>query len=61
MSTIIQYLKEVKAEMDHVKWPTRGESTYYTVGVLLISVFIAYYLGFLDKIFTKGIEWLLAR
>ncbi|MEI6660154.1 MAG: preprotein translocase subunit SecE [bacterium] len=61
MNNIIQYLKEVRAEMAYVKWPTRNESIFYTVGVLVISAFVAYYLGFLDSMFSKGVDWLLNR
>ena len=61
MKNIIQYLKEVKAEMAYVKCPTRNDSMFYTIGVVVISGLVAYYLGFLDKIFAKGIELLLNR
>jgi len=61
MDKIIGYLREVKAEMVNVTWPTRHQTAYFTVGVLLISIFIAYYLGFLDMTFTRALEWLLNR
>lgn len=61
MSKTIEYLKEVKAEMKNVTWPTRKQTIYFTVAVLIVSLFVAYYLGFFDYIFSRGLEWLLAR
>ena len=59
MSAIIEYFKETKAEMKNVTWPSRTKSIYATVAVIVISVGIAYYLGFFDFLFSKGLEWLL--
>jgi preprotein translocase subunit SecE len=61
MQTIIQYFKEVRAEMAYVTWPSRNQTIFFTIGVLAVSILVAYYLGFLDYIFTRGLEWLLNR
>lgn len=61
MDKIIQFLKEVVAESKHVTWPTRKQTMYFTVAVLAISVLVAYYLGALDFLFSKGLEKLLLR
>ena len=53
------YIKEVREEMKHVTWPTRDQTIFYTIAVLIVSVAIAYYLGLFDALFTKGLEWLL--
>ncbi len=50
------YIKESFAETKHVKWPTRKETTIYTLAVILIAVAVAYYLGLFDLIFTKGLN-----
>jgi preprotein translocase SecE subunit len=50
---ITEYIKETKAEMSHVTWPTRKQAFFYAVLVVLISVGIAVYLGFGDFIFSK--------
>jgi preprotein translocase subunit SecE len=57
--SIINYFKETKAEMKNVTWPTRRQSTYATILVIVISVLIAYYLGFFDFLFSKGLAQLL--
>jgi len=57
--SIINFLKETRAEMKNVTWPTRRQATYSTILVIVISVFIAYYLGLFDFIFSKGLIKLL--
>lgn len=61
MNKTIEYFKEVKAELSHVTWPTRRQAIFFTVAVLIVSLFIAYFLGFFDKIFSIGLERLLSR
>jgi len=56
MEKITQYFKEVYAESKFITWPTRKQTMYFTVAVLIISLFIAYYLGALDFLFSKGLE-----
>jgi preprotein translocase subunit SecE len=59
MNKIINYIKETRAEMNNVKWPTRKQTIGFTVAVLVVSVFIAYYLGLFDFIFKQGLEKLI--
>jgi len=61
MEKTITYIKEVMAEAKQVTWPSRKLTIYFTIAVLIISLIIAYYLGALDFIFSKGLGWLLVR
>lgn len=61
MNKTIEYFKEVRAEAAHVNWPTRRQTLYFTIAVLLVSGFIAYYLGLFDYLFSRGLQWILAR
>jgi preprotein translocase subunit SecE len=61
MDTITNYIKEVIAETKNVTWPTRNQTIIFTVAVLIISVAVAYYLGLLDHLFSKGLDFLLKR
>ena len=61
MNKTIQYLKEVKAEMNNITWPTRNQTIFYTITVLVISVLIAYYLGLLDFGFSAGLSKILIK
>ena len=55
MSKITEYFKETKTELKHVIWPTRRQTFYYTLIVIILSVVIAYYLGIFDFIFSQGL------
>ncbi len=61
MTTITEYIKETKAEMKNVTWPTRAQAIGFTVATIIISVGIAYYLGFFDYIFTQGLEKIITK
>jgi preprotein translocase subunit SecE len=60
MSKFTEYLKETKTELKHVIWPSRSQTLYYTLIVIVLSVVIAYFLGVFDFIFSKGLEKLLS-
>jgi len=49
---ITTFLKEVRLEMKKVNWPTRKETTRYTLIVIGVSLVVAAFLGGLDFIFT---------
>jgi len=55
------YIKEVLAEMKQVNWPSRDQTIFYTIAVLVVSALIAYYLGFFDALFSRGLQWLLLK
>lgn len=61
MAKFIEYLKETRAEFKHVTWPTKMQTIYFTVTVIIVSVFIAYYLGLFDYLFKSGLERLISR
>ncbi|HBA45709.1 preprotein translocase subunit SecE [Candidatus Nomurabacteria bacterium RIFCSPLOWO2_02_40_28] len=56
MSKITDYFKETRTELKHVVWPSRSQTIYYTLIVIVLSVLVAYYLGIFDFIFSKGLE-----
>ncbi len=56
----MKFLKQVKAEMSKVVWPSKQSTLFYTLVVILISVFVAYYMSLFDYIFVHyGIKELL--
>jgi len=61
MDKIINFIKEVIEEAKKVTWPTRKQTILFTVAVLAVSLIVAYYLGLLDFIFSKGLGWLLRK
>lgn len=53
----INFLREVKAEIKKVTWPSRNEVYSTTIIVILATFFFGFYLYFMDII----LSWLLAR
>ena len=51
MDSITQFLKEAKAELEKVNWPSREQTINYTLIVIGISLATAAFLGGLDWIF----------
>lgn len=61
MEKIINYIKASIEEMKKVAWPTKKETYNYTLLVIFISLGVALFLGLLDIIFTKGLEFLITN
>ncbi len=55
-SGIIQFFRDVRAEMAKVIWPTRRDTLRYTVTVILFSIVMAAILGAADFGLLKGFE-----
>ena len=58
-NVVIKYLKETRAELKKVNWPSRREATNLTLIVLAVTTFMALLLGFLDYIFARLFELIL--
>lgn len=56
MSKTLTFLKESIREFKRVNWPTRRETMRYTLFVIVFSVGVALFLGFLDFVFSRVIE-----
>ena len=56
---IVSFLKEVRLEMKKVNWPSREQTTKYTLIVIGVCLAVAVYLGGLDFLFTNFIERLI--
>jgi preprotein translocase subunit SecE len=48
MNSILNYFRDVRAELSKVSWPTRAQTINYTLVVLGISLTLALFLGALD-------------
>ncbi len=55
MGAISQYLRDTRAELRHVAWPTQTQTIIYTILIALISVSLSLYLGFFDFLFTGAL------
>ncbi|MDH4221105.1 MAG: preprotein translocase subunit SecE [Candidatus Aminicenantes bacterium] len=50
------FLKEVKAEVKKVTWPSKNEVYSTTIVVILATFFFGFYLYFMDVIFSWVIK-----
>lgn len=51
VNTIVTFLKEAKAELMKVNWPSRQQTINYSLMVVGVSIAVALFLGGLDWIF----------
>ena len=55
----IQFLSEVKNEVNKVTWPSKKEAMGGTAVVLVVVFFMAVFLGLIDVLLSKIVEALL--
>ena len=61
MTNPIQFIKEARAELTKVVWPSRAETIRITMAVVGMSLGVAIFLGAVDFGLTKLFEWILNR
>jgi len=52
-NAIVNYLKETRAELRKVTWPSREEAINLTAIVVAVTVAMAVFLGVVDYLFSK--------
>lgn len=57
---VIRYLRETRAELKKVTWPTREEAINLTYIVLGVTLAFALFLGLLDWLFTQIFQFVLS-
>jgi preprotein translocase subunit SecE len=50
-NALVRYLKETRAELRKVSWPTREEATNLTLIVLGVTAAMAIFMGAVDLVF----------
>lgn len=56
---LIQYFKESKEELKKVTWPSKQDTTKYTLIVIVLSLLIAAFFGGFDWVLNLGLEKLI--
>jgi len=54
----LQFLKEVKVEFKKITWASRRQTIATTMAVLSFTLFVAFYLGLVDLLLSKIVQWL---
>lgn len=57
---LLKYLKETRAELTRVVFPSVRQTVSYTIIVIFLSIFVAFLLGGADFIFREGLTKLLS-
>lgn len=58
---VVQYLTEVRRELQRVSWPSREQTIRKTTLVVAVSLAVGAYIGVLDFIFTNMMTLLIGR
>ncbi|MBQ6969411.1 MAG: preprotein translocase subunit SecE [Synergistaceae bacterium] len=48
MSSLMSFIREAKAELKKVTWPTRRQIWYWTLVVIVFTLCVSLYLGLID-------------
>ena len=54
-----EFVLEVLAEFRKVTWPTQQELINSTVVVIVVTVVLAFFLGGVDIVLARVVEWIL--
>ncbi len=61
MEKITKFLKEVRAELRKVTWPTKEELIGSTIVTIVVSVIVAIFIGLVDRILSYGVAMIFSR
>jgi len=59
-NAVVRYLRETRAEIGKVAWPTRAETQNLSLIVITVTVAMSIMLGFLDFLFASAVQLLLS-
>ncbi len=60
MNKIKQFLIDARYELKKVNWPSREDTTKFTIFVIIFALAVAFFLGLLDYIFTSILSKIVA-
>ena len=52
MDKVLDYIRESRAELKKVTWPTRQQMWYSTIVVIVVTFMVSAYLGLVDLLLT---------
>lgn len=61
MANPLQFLQQVRSEMDKVTWPSRREVVLTTVMVLLMAALTATFFAVIDLLIQVGLQMILGQ
>lgn len=61
MNKAISFLKEVRAELEKVVWPSREQTIRYSILVIVVAIVVGLFLGGIDYILTSLQDFLIKK
>lgn len=61
MKKVLIFLQEVRNELKKTSWPSRKEVIGATTVVIVTTLFMGLFLGVIDLILSRAVEFLLQR
>lgn len=55
----MKFLREVRAEMGKVTWPTFASARTFTLGVFILAFIMGAYLWGVDVMLSAGVRWII--
>ena len=55
---IAKFLKEVKAELKKVTWPTRRELIGSTIVTIVVTVIVSVFIGIVDRLLSLATKYI---
>lgn len=52
----LEYLRQIKVELQNVKWPSHQQAIKLTLTVIFVSLAVGLYISGLDVLFTKFVQ-----
>ena len=56
---IVDFLREVRVELEKIVWPSRPQTIKLTIMVILVTLFVGFFIGGIDFLLAKIAELLL--
>jgi preprotein translocase subunit SecE len=53
---LVEFLKETRAELGKITWPTRGELRESTIVVIITVIIITIFIGAVDWVFSEAMK-----
>jgi preprotein translocase subunit SecE len=60
-NAVVRYLRDTRAELRKVRWPTRQEAWSLTKIVLAVTISMALFMGLFDNLFSLELRGLVNR
>jgi len=60
VARVKEFVQEVLAEFRKVSWPSRQELINSTVVVIVVTVVLSLFLGAIDIVLARAVEWILS-